>query len=126
MKSVSHIRLSVFLLDSAHRIKGAAQAEGQPRHAIRRAMEQAVRLVAQNANVEDGRLVIIPSGSGAMAQVCERAKAMSQAGQCITSLEPEEVHRLGKAAALIAWVGRLSEAERVARAKPVRAQVLAA
>lgn len=124
MRNATHIRLSVFLLNGQHVLQGAALAEGEPRYAVRKAMEHAVRLTAQAPNLEEGRLVIIPTGHGSMVETVKRAQAMSKAGICTRGLDPLEVRKVGRRAALMDWAGTLANQVRADRARPVQGERL--
>lgn len=126
MKKALHLRLSVFLLDSAHTIRACDQVEGQPRYAIRSAMEKALKLAAYFTHDVQLRIVIIPSGQGTMPQLCQRAAAMSKAGQVVMGLDPWEIRQVGRRAALMAWFGMLAESIRADRAKAIQGVRLAA
>lgn len=115
MRNVIHLRLAIVLLDAEHRMKGIAMAEGQPRHAVRRACEQAVKLMAWGAQ-PDYRLVIIPAGCG----VIERATSFSKAGLSLPAIGVEGIRSMGRLAALQAFYGLCAEQVRAERAKPVQ------
>lgn len=125
MKSRTYLRLAVFLLDAQHHVKAAALAEGQPRYAMRRAVEQALRLCAISA-VDGPRLVIIPAGTGGtLSIVAERARSFSKAGQALTGMEGAAIRRMGRLAAFQAFCGLLAEQVRCERARDVQGEVLA-
>lgn len=120
MKTRIHLRLGVFLLDAAHTVKAAALVEGQPRYAMRKAIEESLRLCAIS-QVEAPRLVIIPAGSGGvLSVVAERARSFSRAGQALQGLEGCQVREMGRRAAFQAFAGLLAEQVRCERARAVQ------
>lgn len=123
MRNVTYLRLLVALLDAQNNVKALALAEGQPRYACRRAIEQATQLCATH-KVEGPRLVIVPAGHGSMAAAVDRVKAFAKDGQAIDGLERDQVREMGRKAAFVAFCGILAEQERAARAKAVQGQRL--
>lgn len=123
MKSNTNVQLAVFLLNERHEVKGAGHSEGQPRHAVRRIMEQAVDLVAFNPRINQPRLVIMPLSTDCstnMATAIKRAQFMSRTGQIVLPpMGPEEITAVGKRAAMVSWAGQLAESVRLSRAKEV-------
>lgn len=125
MKTRIHLRLGVFLLDAAHTVKAAALVEGQPRYAMRKAIEESLRLCAISA-VDDPRLVIIPAGQGGtLAIVAERARSFSKAGQALRGMEGYRVREMGRLAAFQAFSGLLAEQVRCERARAVQGERVA-
>ena len=123
MRNVIHLRLAIVLLDAQHNMKGIAMAEGQPRHAVRRACEQAVKLMAWGAS-PDYRVVIIPAGCGVIERVVERATSFSKAGLSLPAIGVEGIRSMGRLAALQAFYGLCAEQIHAERAKPVQGERL--
>lgn len=123
MRNVIHLRLAVVLLDQNHAMKGIAMAEGQPRHAVRRACEQAVKLMAWGSQ-HGYRIVIIPAGCGVMERVIGRAQAFSKAGLSLPAMDAHDVRKVSRLAALQAFYGLCAEQVRADQAKPVQGVVL--
>ena len=120
MQNTLHLRLSVVLLDSNHTIKGVALAEGQPRYAVRKALEEALKLCAATPVAGTPRLVILPAGSGVMVTVLGRAIAMSKAGQSFPGMERDDVLAQGRRQAMLNWASVLGDVVRSDRARPVQ------
>ena len=110
MKTATHVRLSVFLLNSAHQLRAAAIVEGHPKAAARAASLKALKLLRDCPHVQGARLVIIPSGCGVMATVVARAISMSKAGVCLSlaDLTGERLEGLGIKAAMMDWYGQVA------------------
>lgn len=108
----SHVTLAVVLLDGEHRIKGMAQAQGEPRYASRTAGEAAVSLL-QGATCTHPRVAIIPAGNGLLGPLAERAIAFSKAGLSIDDLD--QVPEMGRRAAVVAICGKAAARLRLER-----------
>lgn len=121
MKNTLHLRLAIVLLDSAHTVKGVALAEGQPRYAVRKALEDALRLCAATPVQGTPRLVILPAGCGVMANVMARATVLSKAGQFLAGFERDDVLAQGRRQAMVGWARHLADQVRCSKARPVQA-----
>lgn len=116
MKQRIHLRLAVFLLDAQHNVKACATAEGQPRYAMRSAIEKALVLALRSGKDDGLRLVIIPAGQGGvLSVVAARAMAFSKAGQSIPVMARDQVYAMGKRAAVVALCGLLAAEVRAER-----------
>jgi hypothetical protein len=121
MQNTLHLRLAIVLLDRNHAVKGVALSEGQPRYAVRKALEDALRLCAATPVEGTPRLVILPAGSGVMPIVLGRAIAMSKVGQYLPGLERDDVLAQGRRQAVLNWAGVLGDLVRSEKARPVMA-----
>lgn len=120
MQNTLHLRLAIVLLDREHNVKGVALAEGQPRYAVRKALEDALRLCATTPVQGTPRLVILPAGCGVMPIVMARAVAMSKAGQYLPGLERDDVLAQGRRQAMLNWASVLGDVVRSDRARRVQ------
>lgn len=119
MKQALFVRLAIVLLDPSHTVKAVGLAEGQPRYAVRKALETAVKLCAATPLQGTPRVVLLPAGSGVMPWVMARAIAMSKAGQVVRGLERDYLVAVGRREGMRAWAAELAAQYQCGKAREV-------